>query len=128
MDFPNLQRSLSRWRDIPIPEGTQVSFLVGHEADGWKPRHFGCAGLKTRNHCVVTLSPDLEYLPSPKRDGVILHEIGHALCFLRGYDDHSERDADAAAEHAFNLYIYYDPEDLVQTTTRGIRPRPARLT
>lgn len=74
----------------------------------------------------ITLAPRLGRQPRARIEGVIWHELGHALLFSRGILTHSEREADAAAEAAFGVQIGYDHED-VQTTRGGVRPRPAHL-
>jgi hypothetical protein len=43
-----------------------------------------------------------------------------------GCPDHSERQADKLAEDLFGSPIYYD-NDLIQSTERGVRPRPRHL-
>lgn len=58
--------------------------------------------------------------------GVLGHEYGHAVLMTEGLDRHSERDADKVAEDLFGFDVSYDA-DLVQTTRRGTRPRPAHL-
>lgn len=62
----------------------------------------------------------------PRVEGVLAHELGHAILFLAGRPDHTERAADEAAEAYLGVRIAYDDED-VQTTGPGERPRPARL-
>ena len=71
---------------------------------------------------------------------VIRHEIGHALDFLlprhevdsiflsRGFDPIStpERRADKLAEIIWDQPIYYD-DQLVQSLSKGIKPRPKHL-
>ena len=58
--------------------------------------------------------------------GIIAHEVGHLLLMRAGRDDHTEREADLAAEAALDVAISYDRED-VQTLAPGTRPRPAHL-
>ena len=59
-------------------------------------------------------------------NGILSHEFGHVINFYKGKLDHSEREADLAAESIFNRSIYYDAGD-VQNDQHGMRPRPAYL-
>ena len=79
----------------------------------------------------VTVAPKLEAQPAERIEGILRHELGHALDFAgglsRGIEDAApERLADAIARRVFGSVIRYDPED-VQTTGPGITPRPLRL-
>lgn len=82
--------------------------------------------------CEDTRPPTLYVAPRLAREsrarveGVLAHELGHALLFLAGRPDHTERAADDAAEAYLGVEIAYDQGD-VQTTGPGARPRPARL-
>lgn len=74
----------------------------------------------------VGVSPRLELEAADRVEGVLRHELGHALLFHHGHASHRERDADTMAEAAFGRSIGYDTGD-VQTIGVGVRPRPARL-
>jgi hypothetical protein len=127
--YPNVHRTCVRWRDIlqtAIPPGAEVVFKVSREAEDRKPRHVGVSLLIDLNLVHVHLSPRLESMTSDKRDGVVLHELGHVILMLEGYDEHTEHDADRTAERVFGKKIRYDPEDWIQTTGPGVI-RPARL-
>jgi len=127
--YPNVHRTCVRWRDVlqmAIPPGAEVVFKVSRAAEDRKPRHVGLSVLMDVGLVHVHLSPRLESMTSDKRDGVVLHELGHAVLMLEGDDSHSEHDADVMAERIFGKKIRYDPEDWIQTTGKGV-VRPARL-
>lgn len=124
--YPNLGRTVRKWPRLP-PVGTTLIIQVSKRGDGCSPRNVAACELVNATRAIIYLSPDLEDMPAPKRDGVVLHELGHALLMLGGDVSHTEREADAEAERVFGIRIYYDPKDLIQTTARGLRPRPASL-
>lgn len=72
------------------------------------------------------VAPKLLHAPPDRAAGIIAHEVGHLLLMRAGQHDHTEREADLAAEAALDVRISYDPED-VQTLAPGVRPRPAYL-
>ena len=63
-------------------------------------------------------------------EGLLRHEMAHAVLLHGGDMEHTERDADEVAEELFGSPLFYDDED-VQTTDQsapGARhPRPAYL-
>lgn len=74
----------------------------------------------------IVVSPRLEHQDDRRIDGILRHEFGHAVYMLNGDYTHTERDADRLAERLFGATIRYDADD-VQTTGRGVSPRPRRL-
>jgi hypothetical protein len=128
--YPNLARTVLKWRSTlrsVAAGGSRIIVRVDAVADDAKPRHYALCDASAPNQIIIYLSPRLENMIAPKREGVVLHEFGHVLCFLEGKEKHTEREADFRAEEVFNINIYYDPKDLVQTTSGGIRPRPSHL-
>ena len=63
-------------------------------------------------------------------DGILRHELAHAVLLHGGDTEHTERDADEVAESLFGSPIFYDEDD-VQTTDPSApgarRPRPEYL-
>jgi hypothetical protein len=63
-------------------------------------------------------------------DGILRHELAHAVLLHGGDTEHTERDADEVAEALFGSPIFYDEDD-VQTTDPSApgarRPRPEYL-
>lgn len=63
-------------------------------------------------------------------DGILRHELAHAVLLHGGDIEHTERDADEVAEALFGSPIFYDEDD-VQTTDPSApgarRPRPEYL-
>ena len=88
--------------------------------------------LRAHAYCVDTHPPTIVFAPKLERatrariEGVIRHELGHALAFVAGMPGHSERDADEIARRALGATIRYDADE-VQTTGAGMTPRPAHL-
>jgi len=79
---------------------------------------------------IIAVAPKLEHADDGRMEGLICHELAHAVLLHHGYDEHTERDADACAEQVFDVCIYYDADD-VQTTdafaAMARRPRPPYL-
>lgn len=79
---------------------------------------------------VVAVAPKIEHSDDGRMEGLLCHELAHAVLLHHGYDEHTERDADACAEQVFDVCIYYDVDD-VQTTdafaAHARRPRPTYL-
>lgn len=63
-------------------------------------------------------------------EGLLRHELAHAVLLHTGDTEHTERDADDVAEALFGSPLFYDADD-VQTTDPSApgarRPRPAYL-
>ncbi len=125
---------------------------VGEVPGGTDRTYAACS----ENGKMIILSPDLAVLESHFVNGIVLHELGHAVDFLypaqlhlgtagdlvvyehkpwagdmrawkRRSHDVVERFADQVAERAFGVTIGYKGPCLLQTTRGGIRPRPAGL-
>lgn len=79
---------------------------------------------------VIAVAPKIEEADDGRIEGLICHELAHAILLHHGYEEHTERDADACAEQVFDVCIYYDVDD-VQTTDafapHARRPRPPYL-
>ena len=63
--------------------------------------------------------------PAGRVEGLLAHELGHALD-VDASRSYAERRADRLAKQVLGLPVRYDDED-VQNTLRGVAPRPARL-
>lgn len=101
-----------------------VSLRVGDPAQFPKPRDYAfCVPLGGRQEIVV--SPKIFSASRDRQEGLIQHELGHAMLMALGRP-HTERQCDAFAEETFGSRIYYDVDD-VQTTAGGARPRPPHL-
>lgn len=74
----------------------------------------------------IFFSPKILHASVPRIEGLLRHELGHVILMTDGDYDHSEREADEIAEYCFRAPIYYDAEG-VQSTERGVRPRPSHL-
>ncbi len=61
-----------------------------------------------------------------RQAGVLMHELAHVSLMFANKDDHSEREADEHAHALWGKTIRYDVEE-VQTTGRGVTPRPKHL-
>lgn len=106
-----------------------VRLQLGDPADFPKARNMAFAEdgtRKARPFVRVTIAPKLLHQPEAVIRGVLSHELGHALAFVAGDPQHSERVADELAETAFGRQIRYNTAD-VQTLGAGRTPRPAHL-
>lgn len=79
-----------------------------------------------RGGLTIVYAPKCETTSTARIDGLLMHELGHAIALAEGWDDHTERDADALARAAFGRRVHYDAGD-VQTTGRGRKLRPRHL-
>jgi hypothetical protein len=103
------------------------ALAFGPVSDYPRKRNFGyCEHDSTTRELVISVAPKLERSARSRIEGIIAHELGHAVAFHRGADRHSEREADRIAEELLGIRIGYDRDD-VQTTRGGVRPRPSRL-
>ena len=126
--FPSLFRRLRRIARATCPD-LEVSLRTGDAAEFPLPRDHAYCEVVSQSppRCRVTVAPKLLYAPKHRQEGVLRHEIGHAVLLTFTSGDHTERQCDEMAEHLFGAPIRYDAED-VQTTRRdGVTPRPARL-
>ncbi|MSQ55772.1 MAG: hypothetical protein EXR31_10440 [Betaproteobacteria bacterium] len=73
----------------------------------------------------IVVAPSLDGQASDRIEGVLRHEFGHAVLFFAGRQ-HTEREADDAAETLWGTPIRYDSDD-VQTIGAGVAPRPTHL-
>ncbi len=74
----------------------------------------------------ISVAGRLAAQPQGVIEGIIAHELGHAILFELDCAHHTERKADQAAELWLQLRLSYTPDD-VQTTGPGQRPRPPHL-
>ena len=81
----------------------------------------------SRGRITIVVAPRMAQATRPRIEGVLMHELGHAVFFAGGELQHAEREADKLAERLFSRMIRYDAALDVQTTGRGNRPRPAHL-
>lgn len=100
----------------------------GHPSEFPKNRDFAyCFYWEGRAH--IIMAPKMEHQPAARQDGLLRHELAHALLLHRG-QAHTEAECDATAERVFGAPLYYDRDD-VQTTDPNApgarRPRPSHL-
>ena len=79
--------------------------------------------------CRITIAPRMLTASRERQEGVLRHEIGHALLLLHDVDPatHNELACDEAARLLFGAPIYYDEEDVQTTDPTGTTPRPSYL-
>jgi Zn-dependent protease with chaperone function len=73
----------------------------------------------------IVVAPKMESAPRARIEGVLRHELAHAVFFALGEPRHAEADADRLAAALFGRPIRYDAA-FVQTIGRGryaARPR-----
>ena len=117
-------------RLVKVAQKAYPSLRVGLVLDedfNWDPiRGYGYCTEDADGAVMVGINPKLLPATPTRKLGVLMHELGHAVLWYLGVDRHTERDADLAAERLFGTKLYYDVDD-VQTTSYGVRPRPAYL-
>ena len=91
--------------------------------------HAALMWLADENHAILHLAPRMLTAPWYRVEGVLAHELGHALMFAGGQPRHSEREADDMAAAALGTPVYYDAEDIqtVRWQPGHARTRPGRL-
>ena len=108
-----------------FPRAAVVRFRYGRASEFPRKRNYAYC-VDDPSGPVIVLAPKGKRASEERVLGVLAHEWGHALAFLAGMPEHSERDADTLAEQVFGVQIAYDNDD-VQTVGAGTRPRPSRL-
>jgi len=117
-----------------------VTWDVGTYPHFKKKRGFGVTFLDSDSTCHMLFARKLFQQPLHRQDGVVRHEIGHAVDFLipgkeldrwaRLGGVHlphtAEKRADSIAQAIWGAPLLYDKE-LVQSTEVGSFPRPANL-
>lgn len=78
----------------------------------------------------IAIAGKLNDADDSRVEGILRHELAHAVLLHGGDTEHTERDADEVAEALFGSPIFYDEDD-VQTTDPSApgarRPRPEYL-
>lgn len=138
-------RILTRWAEACAAVGMHpedVSFLFGFE-DSYphfkKKRGFAVCLYHKDGTIELLFAPKTRLQPVHRQEGLIRHELGHALDFLYGaaldpwakslgykLPRTPERRADKIAEVVWGEPIRYD-RDLVQSVLEGKTPRPWHL-
>ena len=116
-----------------------VRLLLGHPADYPHKRNCAmCMYLDTPHgrKIDILVAPKVLKMDRGRQEGLLRHELGHAVEFHLGVDRlhqwmpnlpaGGERRADAVAERLYGGHIFYD-HDLIQTINGGTRPRPVHL-
>jgi hypothetical protein len=142
-DFGRLVQARLREAERNLDGQLPVSWDVGPYAHFRKPRGYGvtfCHRGNTGPCAHMRFAPKILHAPLHRQDGVLLHEIGHAvdhICPARALDRWArqngvrlpktpEQRADAIALAIFGVPVRYDQE-LVQSTRYGAPKRPAQL-
>ena len=106
---------------FPVPFDV---FLEERDDAGDQGRHYAYCEVDDGD-IIIAVAPDLKNLSRPLIDGILLHEIGHAIDFatskarlemLLGVslsDDPEER-ADEIVEYAFGEWVQYERPDWLQ--------------
>jgi hypothetical protein len=102
-----------------------ICYKLTYDADSG-PRSFAYCQQEDDGSFTICIAPKLTQQARHRIEGLFAHEIGHAILMHLGDFEHTERDADNAAEQAFGFRIFYDEDD-VQSTRYGTRPRPPYL-
>jgi hypothetical protein len=117
-----------------------LHFMYGWVGEFPEKRDYAYCSRIDHDTTLIVVAPKMKLANANRAKAVIRHEIGHALDFLiprrevdsiflsRGLYPIStpERRADKLAEIIWDHPIYYD-DQLVQTLSEGIKPRPKHL-
>jgi hypothetical protein len=103
----------------------EARFVLSYDADVG-PRSFAYCQEEADGSFSICVAPKLAHQSRHRIEGLFAHELGHAVLMHMGEHEHTERDADNAAEQVFGFRIFYDEDD-VQSTRYGVRPRPEYL-
>jgi hypothetical protein len=137
------QRWMEAQARAQVPPGlVKLTWDLGHYEHFSKPRGYAVTFNWGKPHCHLRMAHKILKAPEHRVDGIIRHEIGHVLDLTRPAAKLNrwaigrrvrlpgpvggERRADAIAEAVWRSPIRYD-DDLVQSTTHGVAPRPAHL-
>lgn len=134
-----------RWMEAQaragLPPGeVTLTWDVGPYEHFNKPRGYAVTFNWGKPHCHLRFAEKMLTAPLHRVDGIVRHELGHVLDIVvpkkrldqwaRGRSvrlpSTVERRADAIAEAVWRSPIRYD-DDLVQSTTTGVAPRPTHL-
>lgn len=122
------------------PGAVPLTWDIGPYEHFQSPRGYAVTFNWGKPHCHLRFSEKMLSAPLHRMDGIVRHELGHVLDITvpkaqldrwarsRGVrlPSTDERRADSIAEAVWRSPIRYD-EDLVQSTTTGVAPRPAHL-
>lgn len=117
-----------------------IHFIIGFAGDFPNNRDYAYCTQLDPDSCLIVVAPKMKNDSDSRVLGVLRHEIGHAIDFLIPKElieskllsmglhpiQTPERRADQIAEATYKEPIFYDDET-VQSTTMGVRPRPAYL-
>lgn len=121
----------ARCREIPatITRNLIVRWRVADASEEHRfpsPRDYAYCQYAPRTGALITFSRKILKAGEHRADGLIRHELAHAILLHNGVAKHSEQDCDDMAERVWGGKIRYDADD-VQTTGRGNWPRPCYL-
>ena len=124
MTLTEIQRIMtSLLTDLYLKHGVVLNVRLEIDYDGDYPNARDYA--KTTGE-VIYFSPKIFKASEDRVQGLLRHELAHALLIQNGDYDHWETEADEVAEICFGHPIYYDKDD-VQCISGGRRPRPEYL-
>jgi len=113
---------LSKQARSTVGSSFRPRLYIGNRAEFPESRNFAYC----TDGLIIVVAPKMVKSANHRIEGVLGHELGHAILFYFGRLDHSERDADDMAERVFGKTILYD-RDTVQSTEHGVCPRPSFL-
>lgn len=103
----------------------KVQLQVGKRSEFPAPRdHAYCSS--ERGRITIVVAPRLVTADLNRQVGVLAHELGHAILFHEGLEQHRERQADEVARIVVGRRVRYDDAD-VQTLGPGKGVRPCYL-
>jgi hypothetical protein len=92
-----------------------VRLEVGFASEFPQDRDFAYTAQDINGALSIVVAPKLAHETPARKEGVLLHEFGHAILMAAG-KEHSEADADDMALTVFGTPIFYDDALDAQTT------------
>ena len=92
-----------------------VRLEVGFASEFPEDRDFAYTAQDINGALSIVVAPKLAHETPERKEGVLLHEFGHAILMAAG-KAHSEADADDMALTVFGIPIFYDEALDAQTT------------
>jgi len=119
-----------------VPELSRIVVMAGQARQFPDDRDWAYCEKRPNGEVRIVLAPDFDALGADNQEGVLRHELAHAVEFLlgpsrvfkrwRNVAKTAEQRADDLARELWGQRINYDV-DCIQTIGRGAHPRPTHL-
>ena len=117
------RRLLDQVRAQPAFASLRVSLEIGQASEFPAPRDYAYCQTLGPMHYRIVFAPKISKASQGRMEGLLMHELAHAMGNALGVQEHGEKNADKLAEHVFQKPIYYDDEDVQTTSKKAARKR-----